>query len=133
MSKRFKTLKIWKKSTELSLDVYGLTKNFPKEELSGITYQIRRASVSVSTNIAEGSDMGTIPQFIRYVNISKGSLNEVDNLVYLSRQLGYISNKDFDDLNKKIEELGKMLEGYRKYLKIKKEKSDEKKVRALIW
>jgi four helix bundle protein len=127
LSKRYKTLIIRKKSTKLSINIYELTKKFPKEELYGITDQIRRASVSVSTNIAEGSDLGTLPQYFKHINISKGSLNEVDTIAYLSQKLGYISNEEYDDLNEKVDELEKMLEGFRKYLKTKKDNLDKYK------
>jgi four helix bundle protein len=75
MAKTFETLDVWKKSMDLGLDIYKITKNFPKEEIYGLTAQIRRAVMSVSNNIAEGSGLDSNRQFIKHLKISKGSLN----------------------------------------------------------
>jgi four helix bundle protein len=121
MAKSFETLEAWKRSIELSDEIYKITGKFPKEELFGITSQIRRASVSITNNIAEGTEQDSIPQSLKYLRISIGSLNEVDNLTIISYRLGYINDDELKDLKKSIEMAGKVIRGYKKYLQSKKQ------------
>lgn len=104
----YKKLQVWEKSHELVLGIYKVTKDFPKEELYGIISQIRRAAVSVPNNIAEGSVKGN-PEFKRFLLISLGSASEVDYLLYLSKDLGYISEEIFRNFDEKIQVVKKML------------------------
>lgn len=116
MSVTYENLDIWKDSIELVSNIYKITKKFPKDELFGIVSQIRRAGVSVPSNIAEGSGRGTKKEFSRFVDISVGSLNEVESLVHVSYNLEYITKGDFDNLLDKIKNLGTRIGGFRKYL-----------------
>jgi len=84
-----KDLEVWKESMLLAKEAYLLTKSFPKEELYGITSQIRRASVSVPSNIAEGAARSSDKEFIQFLYISLGSLSELETQILLSRDLGY--------------------------------------------
>lgn len=107
--KDFRLLKVWEKSHYISLEVYKLTKNYPKEELFNITSQLRRAITSVPTNLAEGCGRGSDKDFKRFVQIAMGSASESEYLLMLSRDLGYISNNEFDKLLSGIQEIKKML------------------------
>src|SRR5258706_12942485 len=92
----FKKLDIWKESLKFSGEIYSLTKSCPKEELYGLTSQIRRASVSMFANVAEGAGRKGKDDFARFINIAIGSANEVLSYIYLSKELKIISDKDFN-------------------------------------
>ncbi len=105
----YKKYSIWSDSHNLTLEVYLLTKKFPKEELFGITSQIRRAISSVPTNIAEGCGRSSDLDFRRFLIIAHGSATEVEYLLFLSLELNYISTDEHNNLNVKIEILRKQL------------------------
>jgi four helix bundle protein len=111
-----KELDVWKESMFLAKEVYFLTKSFPKDELYGITSQIRRASVSVPSNIAEGAARSSDKEFIQFLYISLGSLSELETQLLLSRDLEFIRSLD---ILPKIESTKKKLLGLIKYLKNK--------------
>ena len=121
MSQTYENLDIWKKGVNLASDIYKITKNFPKDELFGMISQLRRAVISISANIAEGSGRRTKKDFCRFIDIAIGSLNEVESLLFVSKKLNYISEKEFIELINKIKELGKLLGGFRNYLNKKSE------------
>jgi len=114
-----KDLDVWKESMLLAKEVYLITKGYPKEELYGITSQIRRASVSVPSNIAEGAARSSDREFIQFLYISLGSLSELETQLLLSRDLGFIRSLD---IFPKIELVKKKLLGLIKYLKNKPKK-----------
>ena len=87
MKHEFRDLKIWQKARTLNKDIYKVSKTFPKEELYGLTSQIRRASISVPSNISEGSGYDSDAQFLRYLYIALGSLCEVETQLYLSSDI----------------------------------------------
>jgi four helix bundle protein len=93
----------------LTLDVYRATGVFPKAELYGLTSQLRRASSSVPTNIAEGCGRTGDAEMIRFLTIALGSANEVEYVLLLARDLGYIKFEDYDRLSARTTEVGKML------------------------
>ncbi|WP_271784343.1 four helix bundle protein [Aquimarina algiphila] len=105
----FKELKVWKKSHELCLLIYDVTKQFPNEEKFGIVSQIRRASVSVPTNISEGCGHDSNNEFKRYLRIASGSISEVEYLLILSKDLNYISNEQWSNLSDEVISIKKML------------------------
>ena len=105
----YKKYSIWSDSHKLTLEIYLLTKKFPKEELFGITSQIRRAVSSVPTNIAEGWGRRSDLDFKRFLIISHGSATEVEYLIFLSFELNYISEEEYIDLTGKIEILRKQI------------------------
>ncbi len=111
----FKDLNTWKKSHELVLEIYGITKNFPDEEKFCLASQIRRSAISISANIAEGY-MKSRKDFIRYLDISRGSLEETKQHLILSNDLGYLQNKQFEQLFDLAEDVGKMIYGLRSKL-----------------
>ncbi len=116
MAESYENLKIWQKSIALASKVYAATKHFPKDEIFGIVSQLRRAIISISSNIAEGSGRSSKKDFCRFIDIAIGSLNEVESLLVVSSNLNYLSKSNYESLNKEIKELGKLLGGFRKYL-----------------
>jgi len=113
-SKSFKELIVWQKAHQLVLNVYRATKHFPKEEMYGLTSQLRRASVSVAANIAEGYKKKGIADKLRYMNIAQGSLSESDYHLLLANDLEYFDTKG---LLKDIDEVGRLLESYMQGIK----------------
>jgi len=107
--KTYKDLEIFKGGYKLSLYIYKLTTSYPKEELYGITSQIRRAAVSVVLNIAEGYGRKSKEEFKRFLRISLGSANETETLLLLSKDLGYIENKTCERIIEQYEILGKKI------------------------
>lgn len=107
----FRDLKVWQKSMELVTEVYKQTKTYPAEELYGLTSQIRRSAVSVPSNIAEGYGRRSTGDYTRFLQISIGSLYELDTQLEISYNLGYLSNESFGVLNSSCSEIGKMLNG----------------------
>jgi four helix bundle protein len=105
----FKDLIIWQKGMDLVSDVYELTKSFPKEELYGLTSQIRRAAISIPTNIAEGWGRGTTKNYIQFLEIARGSLYELNTLIIISHNLKYIIQENCGTIETKINEIGRML------------------------
>ena len=99
---RYRDLIVWQKAMKLAKETYLLTKSFPKEELYGLTSQIRRCAISIPSNIAEGKGRNSDKEFVRFLQISLGSVYELQTQLELSLELGYISNID-DLLNLSIE------------------------------
>ena len=94
----FEKLTVWQESQLFAINIYKATKTFPKEELFGITSQLRRAASSISANIAEGFGRTTTKDKLHFYTIAYGSLLETKNFLYLSEKLGYISKQDLDTL-----------------------------------
>ncbi|WP_298766685.1 four helix bundle protein [uncultured Polaribacter sp.] len=110
-------LDVWKYSRRLVKTVYLLTKSFPKEEIYGLTNQIRRCSVSVPSNIAEGIGRQSNKETIHFLYIAKGSLQEVETQLYLSFDLEYISEKELKTTIEKVISTKKLLNGFINYYK----------------
>lgn len=111
-----KDLEIWQKGIELVEKIYKLTSTFPKEEIYGIISQLRRASISYPSNIAEGAARSSRKEFIQYTYIALGSLSELDTQIIISSRLGYHIDKNLLD---EIELLRRMTLNFIKYLKSK--------------
>ncbi len=107
--KDFRTLKVWQKSHELTLHVYEQTRAFPKEELFGLTSQIRRACSSIPANTAEGCGRGSDGDFQRFLQIAFGSASEVDYHLILAHDLNLIDRTVYERLNDEVIEVKKML------------------------
>jgi four helix bundle protein len=112
----YKELKVWQKGRELVKFIYKLTKNFPKEELYALTSQVRRAIVSVPSNIAEGAGHFSSKEFSRFLEIAYASTCELDTQIILSFDLSFISEDELKNFNICIEEIQKMLSGLIKSL-----------------
>ena len=95
---RFENLEVWKKAREFIVNIYKLTDKFPKNELFGLTSQIKRASISIALNISEGSDRRSDPDFRRFLRISIGSIDEVVTGLYIALDLKFINQQEFDCL-----------------------------------
>jgi four helix bundle protein len=112
----FQRLQIWQKAMVLSKNIYLATDIFPKHEQYGIVQQVRRAAVSIPSNIAEGSQRCSDKDFANFILISKGSLAEVETQIYLSGELGYLPQEKSDELLVEITELQKMLKAFHRTL-----------------
>lgn len=100
---------MWKKAHVATLQIYAVTRDFPREEMFGLTSQLRRAAVSAEINIAEGAGRKTDGDFGRSVRIARGSACEVENLLLICRDLGYLPDEDYGELNERISEVSRML------------------------
>jgi four helix bundle protein len=107
----FKRLAVWKKAHELALATYEATAVFPQSELYGLTSQLRRAAMSIPTNIAEGCGRDGDAEFARFLRISMGSGNEVEYLLLMSRDLTFIDEATYMTLNEQVLETKRMLSG----------------------
>jgi len=107
--KDFRSLTVWEKSHQITLSIYKLTHSFPKEEIYGLTSQIRRSSSSISINIAEGCGRGSDADFARFLQISLGSASENEYLILLSYELNYLQKLDYENLLEQIQQIKKML------------------------
>jgi len=115
-TRSFRDLLVWQKSHQLVLKVYSVTKKFPKEEIYGLTNQIKRSSGSVPSNLAEGHKKKTVPHKLHYINISEGSLEETKYHLILAKDLEYLPETKYNELMNDAEEVGRLLNGYEKYL-----------------
>lgn len=115
--KDFKKLKVWEKSHYLALKVYKATTKFPKEELYGLTSQMRRSSISIPTNIAEGCDRNRDTELNRFFEIAMGSACELEYLFLLARDLSFLAIEEFDRFTSEVTEIKKMLASFIKKLK----------------
>lgn len=111
----FKNIIAWQKSRELVKEVYQLAARFPKEEVYGLTSQIKRAAVSVPSNIAEGTPRGD-KDFSRFLDYSVGSSFELETQLILSNDLGFISDNALAEINQKVTEVQKIIYGFQKTL-----------------
>ena len=109
MKKGFRELIVWQKAMEMVTEVYRQTKSFPKEEVYGLTSQLRRAAVSVPSNIAEGQGRLTAGEFRQFLGNAKGSLAEVETQLMIARNLGYLA--DPQPLLKQTSEVARLLNG----------------------
>lgn len=119
MLKNYRELKVWQKAYQLCLDIYKITKEFPKEERYGLTSQIRRAAVSVPSNIAEGYGRKTTAEYIYFLYTAYGSNCELDTQIQLSSDLGYVKAGDITVIQEHIGEVERMLKALIKALENK--------------
>ncbi|MDO9464623.1 MAG: four helix bundle protein [bacterium] len=113
--KTHKDLDVWKSSMSLVEEVYNITREYPQEEKFSLINQIRRASVSVPSNIAEGAARNSTKEFIQFLYIALGSLSELETQLLLSQRLGYLSDKK--EIFANVEQIRRMLLGLIKFLK----------------
>ena len=114
----YKKLKIWKESVDFSVQIYKLTATFPKEEIYGLTNQLRRASVSVPSNIAEGSKRSTKKDFKHFLTIAHGSGAEVETQLLISKELNFINEKKYSELVAKLDEIMRMIAVFSKSISV---------------
>ncbi len=117
--KSYKELLVWQKAIDISLEVYVLSHAFPKEEAFGLTNQIRRASNSISLNIAEGYSRNSTKSYLNFLNIAQGSLLELESGLILAERLQFVKPENFKKLYTLITEESKMLSSIMRKIEIK--------------
>lgn len=110
----FERLEVWQKAIDFADTVYSVTREFPSDERFGLTNQMRRAAVSISSNIAEGSSRNSRKDFARFIEIATGSLFEIVSQSHISRNQGFLTPEEFEILYLAAEEQGRMLSGLRR-------------------
>jgi four helix bundle protein len=116
MAHKFKELIVWQKAKEFVKEIYLLTKKFPNEEQFCLITQIRRAAISIVSNIAEGAGRSTNSAFIAFINIANGSAYELEAQFSIALDLKYINQVEFDNISNKISEIEKLLYSLKKHL-----------------
>ena len=111
-----KDLDVWKKAIIFVSDIYKVTETFPNSELFGLTNQIRRAAVSIPSNIAEGAARTSLKEFNQFLSIALGSIAEIETQLIIAMNLKFIANDKYNELATKIDEIRKMLIGLKKSL-----------------
>ena len=119
MLKNYKELKVWEKAYKLCLDIYTVTKRFPKEEIYGLTSQIRRSAVSIPSNIAEGYGRKTTSEYVRFLYIAYGSVCELETQTMISGDLGYMKKEKLQELREELGDVERMLKAMIKSLENK--------------
>jgi four helix bundle protein len=116
--KSFMDLDAWKEGHKLVLEIYQITKKFPREELFGLTNQLRRAAVSFTSNIAEGFSRNSYKEKLQFYSMALGSLTEIQNQLLISRDIGYLEKEEYNNLIRQTIKISKITNGL-----IKKSKS----------
>ncbi|MGB3758333.1 MAG: four helix bundle protein [Rivularia sp. (in: cyanobacteria)] len=116
----YRDLKVWQVGMELAKECYFITRAFPREELYGMTSQIRRASASIPANVAEGHGRKTRPEYIQFLYIAQGSLKELETHLLLSKMVNLAEAKAIDSLVSRCESLGRQLSALIRALENKK-------------
>jgi four helix bundle protein len=109
--KSHRDLIAWRKAMDLVVEVYEITKTFPKEELYGLTSQMRRAAVSIPANIAEGQGRRSKPEFRQFLGNARGSLLELDTHLELALRLDYLKAVQYEGINQRVIEVGRIVNG----------------------
>lgn len=115
--KSFEDLPVWQDARKFTNKIYNLTNKFPKEEIYGLTSQIRRATVSIMSNIAEGFDRRSDKELSNFLSMARGSSSEVQNDLYIALDLKYISKEDFAIMYQEAKKIAKQINGLMTYLK----------------
>lgn len=113
---KYTELEVWKKARAFASHIYLLTTKFPKEEVYGLTSQIRRCAISVPSNIAEGSGRQHPKETAHFLTIARGSLYELETQLYISKDISIISDEQLKTCITEIETLGKLINGYKRYI-----------------
>jgi four helix bundle protein len=115
-ARNYRDLNVWQKAMELCEAIYRASKNCPKEEQFGLTSQMRRAAVSIPSNIAEGQGRGSDKEWTRYLNIAYGSLRELETQIMIAHRLGYFDSATTESLLILASEVGRLINGMKKSL-----------------
>ena len=116
---KYTELEVWKQARALASFIYELTASFPKSEQFGLISQMRRCTVSVPSNIAEGCGRQYVKETIQFLNIARGSLYELETQIYISKDLNFITETQLINTIEQIENLGKLVNGYIRYQRSK--------------
>jgi four helix bundle protein len=109
----YKKLKVWQKAMKLVVQVYKATRNFPKNEQYGLISQLRRSVISIPSNIAEGHGRSSDKEIVRFLDIARGSIFELDTQIEISRQLHFLNTQEFNNIFNLLDETSRMLSGLR--------------------
>jgi four helix bundle protein len=120
VNKPHKKLNAWTDAVDLAQQIYRITERFPPNEQFGLTSQIRRAAVSIPSNMAEGAARQTKKEFIQFLHISKGSLSELDTQLEIARRLEHLGQVEWEALNELLERVDRLLSGLIRHLKTKR-------------
>ena len=112
----YRQLPVWQKSVKLASQIYALTRSFPKEEMYGLVSQMRRASVSIPSNIAEGNARRSFKEYAHFLSIAMGSAAELETQMFIAFDLKFIDEQNLTTFNNALVEIGKMLYGIHKKL-----------------
>jgi four helix bundle protein len=112
-----KELKVWQKAVDITKRIYAVTQTFPNEEKFGLVSQMRRAAVSIPSNIAEGAGRNSTKEFLQFIGIANGSPFELFTQSYISFELNIMKKNDFDVLSDEIKQLQNMLYAFKEHLK----------------
>jgi len=113
---KVQNLKVWQSTRKLTKEIYKITKDFPENEQFGLSSQIRRATISIMSNIAEGYDRASKKEFIQFLTIARGSVTEVQTQLVISNDVGYIDDSDYKRMFNQTIEIHKMINGLIKSL-----------------
>jgi four helix bundle protein len=116
----YRDLIVWQEGIQLAKEIYRLTESFPRHELYGLVSQVRRCSVSIPSNIAEGHARSSTLEYLRYISIAMGSLAELETQVILSKELGYIGEENVNQILEQTDTLGKRLRSLTMSLKARR-------------
>lgn len=111
----YKDLEVWRRSHNFALDIYKITSKFPKEEKYGITSQLRRAALSIPANIVEGKGSSSFKKLSNFLDISRGSAQEVEYLLLFSKDLGYINQEEYNSLRQECVSILQMITKYKSW------------------
>ncbi len=115
-SSDFRELKVWQKAMDLTVEIYSIVKLLPREEMFALSDQMRRAAVSIPSNIAEGQGRDTMKEFIRFLSVARGSLRELSTQLEICERVHYLTQSQTTNANQMIEEIDKMLNALSKSL-----------------
>ena len=115
-----RNLDVWQRSIELTKSIYKISGQFPASEQYGLTSQMRRAAISIASNISEGAARSSSKEFLQFINIAQGSASELDTQIELAKELGYVDHKNYDNIMGTIIIISKQLYGLAKTVKAKK-------------
>jgi four helix bundle protein len=116
MLRSYRELKVWKRSMVLVTDVYRISRSFPPDERFGLTWQLRRAAVSITTNIAEGYGRATRGEYLNHLSVARGSLFEVEALITVSAELSFLTKEELSTLQDHLIQMRAMLRALRNSL-----------------
>ncbi|WHZ16840.1 MAG: hypothetical protein OJF52_003690 [Nitrospira sp.] len=125
MEKPHKKLDVWNMAIDLTLGIYHVSESFPKEERFGLTNQMRRAALSVPSNIAEGAARQTRKEFMNYLHMAQGSLSELDTHLEPAKRLDYLAREEWTKFDQHLDRIDKMLSGLIRHQKTKNVKRVE--------
>jgi len=117
INKPHKKLDVWRKSIDLVQIIYDLTKSFPRDEIYGLAKQMRRAAISIPSNIGEGAARQTKREFVQFLHMAQGSLSELDTHLEISKRLNYLKEENLQLISSLMNEIDKMITGLIKSLK----------------